>query len=132
MRHLDCFVFRDKVNRAAGRRAGALFFARHLDYFIMTRNSHPSPGLGTVKTIYRDPKLIVHLPGLAKIAPWWLARRDNFSVKVPGLVTTDSATNAFCSYPLAVRLQCAFIAICPLAPGLFCGAIRTVFLLRDR
>jgi hypothetical protein len=21
-----------------------------------------------------------HLPGLAKIAPWWLARRDNFSV----------------------------------------------------
>jgi hypothetical protein len=51
-----------------GRRAGALFFARHLDYFIMTQNSHPSPGLGTVKTIYRDPRLIVHLPGLAKNA----------------------------------------------------------------
>jgi hypothetical protein len=41
------------------------FFARHLDYFIMTQSSHPS-GLGTVKTNYRDPKLIVHLPGLAK------------------------------------------------------------------
>jgi hypothetical protein len=37
-------------------RAG--FFARHLDYFIVTQNSHPSPGLGTVTTIYRDPKLI--------------------------------------------------------------------------
>ena len=40
------------------------FFARHPDYFIMTHNSHPSPGPGTVKTIYLDPKLIVHLPGL--------------------------------------------------------------------
>jgi hypothetical protein len=34
-----------------GRRAGALFFARHLDYSIVTHNSHPSPGLGTVKTV---------------------------------------------------------------------------------
>jgi hypothetical protein len=41
-----------------GRRSGALFFARHLDYFILTQNSHSSPGLGTVKTIYRDLKLI--------------------------------------------------------------------------
>jgi hypothetical protein len=40
-----------------------LFFARHLDYFIVTRNSHPLPGLGTVNTNYLDPKLIVHLPG---------------------------------------------------------------------
>jgi hypothetical protein len=55
-----------KSTWAAGRRAGALFFAHHLDYFIVTQNSHPSPGLGTVKTNYRDKKLIVHLPGLAK------------------------------------------------------------------
>ena len=33
-----------------GRRVGVLFFARYLDYFIVTQNSHPSPGLGTVKT----------------------------------------------------------------------------------
>jgi len=46
-----------------------LFFARHLDYFIVTQNSHPLPGLGNVKTNYRDPKLIVHLPGLAKNSP---------------------------------------------------------------
>jgi hypothetical protein len=41
----------------AGRRAGALFFARHLDYFIVTQNSQPLPGLGTVSQFHRDPKL---------------------------------------------------------------------------
>jgi len=53
--HPDCSCCRDKVNGAAGRLRqladGALFFARHLDYFIVTQNLHPSPGLGTVKTI---------------------------------------------------------------------------------
>jgi hypothetical protein len=42
----------------AGRRAGASFFARHLDYFIVTRSSQPLPGLGTVTQFHRDPKLI--------------------------------------------------------------------------
>jgi hypothetical protein len=28
-----------------------LFFARRLDYFIMTKNSQSLPGLGTVKTV---------------------------------------------------------------------------------
>jgi hypothetical protein len=37
-----------KSTWAAGRRAGASFFARHLDYFIMTRKLQPLPGLGTV------------------------------------------------------------------------------------
>jgi hypothetical protein len=50
----------------------------------------------------RQPNLS---PGLAKIAPWWLARQENFLAKVPGLVTAGCATNAFCSYPLAVRWQ---------------------------
>jgi hypothetical protein len=49
-----------------GRRSGALFFAHHLDYFIVTQSSQPSPGLGTIKTIYRDKTTLVHLPGLAK------------------------------------------------------------------
>ena len=35
----------DKVNRVASRRTGALFFARHLDCFIMTRD---------IASIYRD------------------------------------------------------------------------------
>jgi hypothetical protein len=36
--HPDKSCCQDKVNRAAGQRAGALFFARHQDYFIVTRN----------------------------------------------------------------------------------------------
>ena len=36
--HPDCSCCRDKVNRAVGRRAGALFFARHQDYFVVTCN----------------------------------------------------------------------------------------------
>ena len=38
LRHPDKSCCRDKVNRVASRRAGALFFARHLDYFIVTLN----------------------------------------------------------------------------------------------
>jgi len=34
-------------------------------------------------------------PGFAKIAPWWLARRDNFLAKVPGLESADCATNVY-------------------------------------
>jgi hypothetical protein len=36
--HPDSFVSRDSIFGLAGRRAGALFFARNLDYFIVTRN----------------------------------------------------------------------------------------------
>ena len=53
----DSFIFRDSIVRLAGRRTGASFFARHLDYFIVTRNSQPLPGLGTVTQLHRDPKL---------------------------------------------------------------------------
>jgi hypothetical protein len=36
--HPDCFFSRDSIFGLAGRRAGALFFALHRDYFVMTRN----------------------------------------------------------------------------------------------
>jgi hypothetical protein len=36
--HTDSCVSRDSIFGLAGRRAGALFFARHQDYFIVTRN----------------------------------------------------------------------------------------------
>jgi hypothetical protein len=36
--HPDSFVSRDSIIGAVGRRAAALFFARHRDYFIVTRN----------------------------------------------------------------------------------------------
>jgi hypothetical protein len=34
-------------------------------------------------------------PGFAKIAPWRLARRDNFSAKVPVFESADSAANVY-------------------------------------
>jgi hypothetical protein len=34
----DSFVYRDSIIGAVGRRTGALFFARHRDYFVVTRN----------------------------------------------------------------------------------------------
>ena len=34
----DSFIARDSIIGLAGRRAGASFFARHLDYFIVTQN----------------------------------------------------------------------------------------------
>jgi hypothetical protein len=65
----------------AGRRAGASFFARYLDYFIVTRNSLPLPGLVTVTQLHRDPWLRNRLPGLAKnSAP----RRRRQLIKPPG------------------------------------------------
>jgi hypothetical protein len=36
--HPDSFVYLDSIIGAVGRRAGALFFAVHRDYFIVTRN----------------------------------------------------------------------------------------------
>jgi hypothetical protein len=36
--HPDSFVYRDSIFGLAGRRAGALFFCSHRDYFIVTRN----------------------------------------------------------------------------------------------
>ena len=54
--HPDSFIALDSIVGAVGRRAGAVFFARHLDYFIVTRNSQPLPGLGDVTQLHRDPK----------------------------------------------------------------------------
>jgi hypothetical protein len=42
-----------------------------------------------------QPRQIYLSPGPAKIAPWWLARRDYFPAKVPGLVSADGATNVY-------------------------------------
>ena len=44
-------------------------------------------------------------PGFAKIAPWWLARRDYFLAIVPGLVSADGATNVYFRNRRAVMLK---------------------------
>jgi hypothetical protein len=51
------------------------------------------------------PRQLYRSPGLAKIAPWWLARRDSFSAKVPGLVSADGATNVYSLNRRAVRFK---------------------------
>jgi hypothetical protein len=62
-------------------------FARHLDCFIMTLNLSL---IGQIRDFgsgqILKPRQFYLSPGLAKIAPWWLARRDYFLAKVPGLV----------------------------------------------
>jgi len=52
-----------------------------------------------------QPRQLYHSPGLAKIAPWWLARRDYFLAKVPGLVSADGATNVYSLNRRAVELN---------------------------
>jgi hypothetical protein len=54
---------------------------------------------------FLQPRQLYLSPGFAKIAPWWLARRDNFSAKVPGLVSADGATNVYSLNRRAVRLS---------------------------
>jgi hypothetical protein len=51
-------IFRDRVYWAAGRHAGALFFACHLDYFTVTRNSQSLPGLAKNAAPRRRRQLI--------------------------------------------------------------------------
>jgi hypothetical protein len=58
-----------------------------------------------------QPRQLYLSPGLAKIAPWWLARRDNFSAKVPGLVTADCATNVYSLNRRAVSVHLKSVPI---------------------
>jgi hypothetical protein len=44
-------------------------------------------------------------PEFAKIAPWWLARRDYFLPKVPGDTTAGCATNVYYRNCRAVSIQ---------------------------
>jgi hypothetical protein len=72
------------------------FLHRHLDNFILTNNFsliYQIRDFGSGQIL--QPRQLYLSPGIAKIAPWWLARRDNFSAKVPGLVSADGATNVY-------------------------------------
>jgi hypothetical protein len=81
-------------------------FARHLDSFIVTLNFSlicQIRDFGSGQIL--QPRQFYLSPGLAKIAPWWLARRDYFMAKVPGLVSADGATNVYSLNRRAVRLH---------------------------
>jgi hypothetical protein len=81
-------------------------FARYLDNFIVTLSLsliYQIRDFGSGQIL--QPRQFYLSPGLAKIAPWWLARRDNFLTKVPGLVSADYATNVYSLNRRAVRLN---------------------------
>jgi len=71
-------------------------FAHYLDSFIVIYNLiliFQIRDFGSGQIL--QPRQLYLSPGFAKIAPWWLARRDNFSAKVPGLESADGATNVY-------------------------------------
>jgi hypothetical protein len=91
------------VNKRVISKKLVTIFALYQDSYIVTQSLSSAyqfrkSGSGQ----FLQPRQFNRSPGLAKIAPWWLARRDNFLAKVPGLESAGCATNAFCSYPLAV------------------------------
>jgi hypothetical protein len=81
-------------------------FARHLDNFILTYNFSlicQIRDFGSGQIL--QPRQLYLSPGFAKIVPWWLARRDHFLAKVPGLVSADGATNVYSLNRRAVMLK---------------------------
>jgi hypothetical protein len=74
-------------------------FARHLDNFIMTQNfSDVYQIRKTGSGEFLAPRQVNRSPGLAKIAPWCLARRDNSSAKAAGLSVGVSAPPTLTAY----------------------------------
>jgi hypothetical protein len=64
----------------------------HLDNFIMSKGfSSVYQFRKTGSGQFLQPRQFNRSPGLAKIAPWCLARRDSFSAKAPGLMVGVSA-----------------------------------------
>jgi hypothetical protein len=71
-------------------------FAHHRGSFILTINSslnYQIRDLGSGQVV--QPGQLYHSSGFAKIAPWWLPRRDYFQTKEPRLVSADGATNVY-------------------------------------
>ena len=91
-------------------------FTSHLDNFIMTYNLSSTYQLrNSGSGQFLLPGQFYLSPGLpdarfasvragAKIAPWWLARRDSFAAKAPGLMVGVAAPpplSAHTRWPLA-------------------------------
>jgi hypothetical protein len=69
MWHLDCFFSRDKVYRAAGRRAVGSVFCSPFIKFTLTSKLRTYYRDSYVIRLYLDEKTTGHLPGLAKNSP---------------------------------------------------------------
>jgi hypothetical protein len=54
---------------------------------------------------FQAPRQENRSPGLAKIAPWWLIHRENYSAKAEGQVTGGLSHQRFLLKPAAVMLN---------------------------
>ena len=99
-------------------------FARHLDSFIMTINFPLNCQIcdfGSGQIL--PPRQLYFSPGFAKIAPWWLARRDYFRLKYrdPYRRTAPPAFTTATAGPLA-QIVSGVIGLAP--PSI--GFVRTI------
>jgi len=104
--YLDSFKINPTYNTDGWGNKLVTIFARHLDNYILTPNFSlicQIRDFGSGQILQQRQFYLS--PGLAKIAPWWLARRDNFLPKVPGLVSADGTTNVYSLNRRAVRRQ---------------------------
>jgi len=100
----DSFKINTCANNAGIGNKLVTIFARHRDNFIMTVNFSLICQFFSGSGQILHPGQLYRSPGLAKIAPCWLARRDKFLAKVPGLVNGVAAPptlTAHTSGPLA-------------------------------
>jgi len=68
------------------------FLRSYLDSYVMTFCFSSVYQIRTTGSgQFLPPGQIYLSPGLAKIAPWCLARRDNFQAKAPGLIVGVTA-----------------------------------------
>jgi hypothetical protein len=101
--HRDSFKISTNANNAGIGNKLVTIFARHRDNFIMTVNFSLICQFFSGSGQIRNAGTNYHSPGLVKIAPWWLVRRDYFLAKVPGLLSADGATtNVYSLNRLAV------------------------------
>jgi hypothetical protein len=85
--HLDSFKIAPTPNKRVWCNKLVTIFARYLDSFIMTKGFSSVYQIRTTGSgQFLQPRQFNRSPGLAKIAPWWLARRDSLSAKAPGLM----------------------------------------------
>jgi hypothetical protein len=88
---------------------------------------------------FLQPRQVNRSPGLAKIAPWWLARRDSFSAKAPGLmvgVTAPPTLTAYTREPLAAIIFVYNVTFnlhsSSRLPETVCGSTLTISLMFTR
>jgi hypothetical protein len=105
-------------------------FALHLDSFIVTQNfssvyQYRNSGSGQIL----QPRQLNLSPGLAKIAPWCLARRDSLPAKVPGLKSAWLRHQRFLLIPAGRYKKCCVVVSIfgyPQTPTRNCRLLKSV------